>query len=113
MMMMIMINDENDTNQETWSLVLMQYDTFYHQQILIGTHKGSPESAAALLPSRTQLSPYLRFGCLSPKMYYKRLTMAYIKVCDVQKIYILKKHLGKEIVKYSRFRMSRKNAANS
>ena len=33
-----------------------------------------------LYPSGTQLSPYLRFGCISSRLYYHRLTMAYMKV---------------------------------
>jgi len=44
------------------------------------TKKLAEDVKCPLLPSRTQLSPYLRFGCLSPKMYYKTLTSAYIKM---------------------------------
>ncbi|EDO38966.1 predicted protein [Nematostella vectensis] len=38
------------------------------------------DGSSVLFPSRTQLSPYLRFGCLSPKLYYKKLTGAYVKM---------------------------------
>ncbi|XP_076467399.1 cryptochrome-1-like [Babylonia areolata] len=39
--------------------------------------KMSPQS---LFPSQTGLSPYLRFGCLSPRLFYWKLTELYKKV---------------------------------
>jgi len=46
-----------------------------------GRPKMSPQS---LLPSQTGLSPYLRFGCLSTRLFYHALTDLYrkIKKCD-------------------------------
>ena len=37
-------------------------------------------SAASMASSPTNLSPYLRFGCLSPRMIRERLTICYGKV---------------------------------
>ena len=45
------------------------------------------EGIDALLPSNTQLSPYLRFGCLSPRLFHMRLTKAYIQVGFIAVIY--------------------------
>ena len=45
--------------------------------------KGNP---AALVPATTVLSPYLKFGCLSIRVFYKRLQQVgcYIyKYCDL------------------------------
>lgn len=46
------------------------------------------EGIDALLPSNTQLSPYLRFGCLSPRLFHMRLTKAYIQVGFIAVIYV-------------------------
>lgn len=46
------------------------------------------EGIDALLPSNTQLSPYLRFGCLSPRLFHMRLTKAYIQVGFIAVIYL-------------------------
>ena len=40
-----------------------------------------PLSAASMTSSPTHLSPYLRFGCLSARMMWQRLTDTYAKVC--------------------------------
>lgn len=45
-----------------------------------GRPKMTPQS---LLPSQTGLSPYLRFGCLSTRLFYYQLTDLYKKVRDV------------------------------
>lgn len=42
-----------------------------------GRPKMTPQS---LLPSQTGLSPYLRFGCLSTRLFYYQLTDLYKKV---------------------------------
>lgn len=39
-----------------------------------------PLTASTLMPSGSHLSPYLRFGCLSPRLLYQRMTEEYIKV---------------------------------
>lgn len=44
-----------------------------------GRPKMTPQS---LLPSQTGLSPYLRFGCLSTRLFYYQLTDLYKKVRD-------------------------------
>lgn len=44
-----------------------------------GRPKMTPQS---LLPSQTGLSPYLRFGCLSTRLFYYQLTDLYKKVQD-------------------------------
>lgn len=44
-----------------------------------GRPKMTPQS---LLPSQTGLSPYLRFGCLSTRLFYYQLTELYKKVRD-------------------------------
>lgn len=54
--------------------------TELEEKVLIGNLKKSVEGLDALQPSRTQLSPYLRFGCLSPRLFHMRLTKAYMKV---------------------------------
>ena len=38
-------------------------------------------TASSLMPSEIHLSPYLRLGCLSPRLFYQRITQEYIKVC--------------------------------
>lgn len=43
-----------------------------------GRPKMTPQS---LLASQTGLSPYLRFGCLSTRLFYYQLTDLYKKVC--------------------------------
>lgn len=48
------------------------------EKVLFGSKP--KEGIDALLPSNTQLSPYLRFGCLSPRLFHMRLTKAYIQV---------------------------------
>ncbi|KAG8197157.1 hypothetical protein JTE90_011318 [Oedothorax gibbosus] len=45
-----------------------------------GRPKMTPQS---LLPSQTGLSPYLRFGCLSPRLFYQELTELYRKIKKV------------------------------
>lgn len=45
-----------------------------------GRPKMTPQS---LLPSQTGLSPYLRFGCLSTRLFYYQLTDLYKKVFDI------------------------------
>lgn len=47
-----------------------------------GRPKMTPQS---LLPSQTGLSPYLRFGCLSTRLFYYQLTDLYKKVRDYLK----------------------------
>ncbi|XP_032235657.2 cryptochrome-2 [Nematostella vectensis] len=49
-------------------------------KILRSNSSKNCDGSSVLFPSRTQLSPYLRFGCLSPKLYYKKLTGAYVKM---------------------------------
>jgi len=44
-----------------------------------GRPKMTPQS---LLPSQTGLSPYLRFGCLSTRLFYYQLTDLYKKVYE-------------------------------
>lgn len=41
-------------------------------------------NANSLLASPTGLSPYLRFGCLSCRLFYFKLTDLYRKVCFQQ-----------------------------
>jgi len=50
------------------------------EKILEGGSKGSSEGECVLTASKTQLSPYLRFGCVSSRLFYKKLTLAYVKV---------------------------------
>ncbi|PFX23560.1 Cryptochrome-1 [Stylophora pistillata] len=38
-----------------------------------------PLSAASMSSSQTRLSPYLRFGCLSPRLMWERFTDCYVK----------------------------------
>ena len=56
-------------------------------QVLIGNLTKPKEGLDALMPSRTQLSPYLRFGCLSPRLFHMRLTKAYMKVFSLCSLY--------------------------
>ena len=37
-------------------------------------------TTSSLMPSEIHLSPYLRLGCLSPRLLYQRMTQEYIKV---------------------------------
>lgn len=50
-----------------------------------GRPKMTPQS---LLASQTGLSPYLRFGCLSTRLFYHQLTDLYKKVLILKKNYI-------------------------
>lgn len=50
------------------------------EKILEGNSKKISKEACVLTASKTQLSPYLRFGCVSPRLYHKKLTLAYVKV---------------------------------
>ena len=45
-----------------------------------------PLSAASMTSSKTHLSPYLRFGCLSPRMMWESFTDCYVKVCITFKL---------------------------
>lgn len=49
-----------------------------------GRPKMTPQS---LLPSQTGLSPYLRFGCLSTRLFYYQLTDLYKKVYDLRRFF--------------------------
>lgn len=50
-------------------------------QLVKNDFEDVPLSAASMTSSPTHLSPYLRFGCLSARMMWQRLTDAYAKVC--------------------------------
>ena len=39
-----------------------------------------PLGATTLKSSPVRLSPYLRFGCLSPRLFYQRLSEEFVKV---------------------------------
>ena len=56
-------------------------------------------SAASMTSSPTNLSPYLRFGCLSPRMMWERLTNCYgkVRVSVNRKVNVRKERLS-EIV---------------
>ncbi|KAL9971457.1 hypothetical protein ACROYT_G017620 [Oculina patagonica] len=75
--------DEDVTTGELWvggEQEAIKRLTELEEKVLIGNLKKSVEGLDALQPSRTQLSPYLRFGCLSPRLFHMRLTKAYMKV---------------------------------
>ena len=65
-----------------------QRDIFFFQAWVASFErpKMSPQS---LFPSQTGLSPYLRFGCLSPRLFYWKLTELYKKVSGCQCVDIL------------------------
>ena len=65
-------------------LILLQ-DYFYHfliTQAWIASFEKPKVTPNSLFPSPTGVSPYLRFGCLSPRLFYHRLAELYRKVSD-------------------------------
>lgn len=53
----------------------------FYLQMIINDFCEPHLTASSLMPSEIHLSPYLRLGCLSPRLFYQRITQEYIKVC--------------------------------
>ena len=48
----------------------------------------------SLYASQTGVSPYLRFGCLSSRLFYWKLTELYMKVRDKSHLHVGRRHLS-------------------
>ena len=57
---------------------------FFGLQAWVANFERPRMSSASLMTSPTGLGPYLRFGCLSPRLFYWRLTELYRKVQTVK-----------------------------
>lgn len=57
------------------------FSVVFYLQMIINDFCEPHLTASSLMPSEIHLSPYLRLGCLSPRLFYQRITQEYIKVC--------------------------------
>lgn len=59
---------------------LVRLDRHLERKAWIASFEKPKVTPNSLFPSPTGVSPYLRFGCLSPRLFYHRLTELYRKV---------------------------------
>lgn len=76
--------DVSKLSAEVWhggeTEALIRLDRHLERKAWIASFEKPKVTPNSLFPSPTGLSPYLRFGCLSPRLFYHRLTELYSKV---------------------------------
>ncbi|XP_019620891.1 PREDICTED: cryptochrome-1-like isoform X3 [Branchiostoma belcheri] len=76
--------DTDNLNPVVWpggeTEALTRLERHLERKAWVASFERPKMTASSLLASPTGLSPYLRFGCLSPRLFYKKLTELYKKV---------------------------------
>ncbi|XP_078359944.1 cryptochrome-1-like [Oculina patagonica] len=76
--------DVRNIHGEVWhggeKEALIRLDRHLERKAWIASFEKPKVTPNSLFPSPTGVSPYLRFGCLSPRLFYHRLTELYRKV---------------------------------
>ncbi|CAH2068605.1 unnamed protein product, partial [Iphiclides podalirius] len=80
--------DTEDLKSPVWiggeSEALMRLERHLERKAWVASFGRPKMTPQSLLASPTGLSPYLRFGCLSPRLFYYQLTALYKRVKGVQ-----------------------------
>ena len=70
-----------DTAQGGETLALVRMEQHLADKAWVAQFEKPKGNPAALEPATTVLSPYLKFGCLSVRVFYKRLQQVRSLVC--------------------------------
>lgn len=76
----LICSGQNKWNKNTCLVACLFYQYFDFHQAWVASFERPKMSQQSLFPSQNVLSPYLRFGCLSARLFYWKLRELYRKV---------------------------------